>query len=583
MKKSVGIFGAGIAGLSCAHELAIAGYDVNVYESSDSIGGMAKSYRYPNGLPSENSWRGYGQFYKNIFHIMRQIPSPTSEPSNANSSVGANAVAFDKCPTLKLGKYKTVYDTELSRPIQFILPKDDIDNPDDAYNWTKNFTLKDWIVILMQMFREMAADERINYYAEINAMEYLKQKINPRNLTYIVSVFGPWSGIDWQRTSLHHITNFFRMIQYPDLSTPYIHDADIDGPAWTHGAGDQWLVLKRPTSESWFDPWAKVLTECYNVKFHFNHSLRKLNFLNGKINSTVIQTNSNLITVRHDYYIIATTPFAIKDIVDRSGILAQTDPQLKLFKELIADGPHIQISFRIGFKEKIVTPQKYMAFILPDSEYNITFYFQDTIWHDNVYLGPGNKTLISGGACVSYVPGKLFNKTTTEVSDQEFKDEILFQMFRCKNLNSVIANSNNGKKLSDFDINVFEIWKGWNFNPKFAIDVNEQKWVNSTHTNLFMPETKTSFPNLFLAGSHIKSSIDLYTMETACATGRDAAFMIINKNQKALVVNKPIWMNILGKIDNMLYAVNLPNIVDLTLFMLGCIIIFYLISLSKKT
>ena len=81
-----------------------------------------------------------------------------------------------------------------------------------------------------------------------------------------------------------------------------------------------------------------------------------------------------------------------------------------------------------------------------------------------------------------------------------------------------------------------------------------------------------------MAGAHVKSSVDLYSMETACATGRDAAFEIINiynKNkQTALKVNKPLLMNIFGKFDNILYMCGLPNIVDVIIL---CVI-FYVIS-----
>lgn len=560
VSKSVAIFGAGIAGLSATHELSMAGYDVYLYESSDSVGGMAKSYRYPNGLPTEYSWRGYGQFYKNVYHIMDSIPSPTSIS-------------------------KTVYDTELSRPVKFILVKDDITDATDADNWTKNFSLKEWIAIFLQMCREMVADNRAGYYATINAMDYLKQRSSPRNLSYMVSIFGPWLGIDPHRTSLHHLANFFRMIQYPDLAEPYIHPADLDGNEWIQGSGSQWLVLKRPSSESWFDPWVKFLVKNYGVKIYLNCKLNKFNFLNGKIISAECESNNKKIIVKHDYYIMATTPFAAKDIIDQSGLIAQSDPQLKLFRGLISDGPHIQVSFRIGFVDEILTPQKYMAFILPDSEFNITFYFQNWVWHPDVYLGPGNKTLISGTACISYVPGKIFNKPITDLTESEFEEEILFQMFRCKNLNEIISKNNLGKKLSDFKINIFEIWKGWHFrkpesNQKLKFD--EMKWVNSTNTNLFMPEIITSFPNLFLAGAHIKSSVDLYSMETACATGRDAAFKIIGQNQRALVINKPIWMSSASKLDNVLYKFNLPSIIDITLIVLFLIIIFFIIRKIKK-
>jgi phytoene dehydrogenase-like protein len=50
--KTVSIFGAGISGLTTAHELNRRGYDVTVYEKLDSPGGVARSKRVEGGLRS---------------------------------------------------------------------------------------------------------------------------------------------------------------------------------------------------------------------------------------------------------------------------------------------------------------------------------------------------------------------------------------------------------------------------------------------------------------------------------------------------------------------------------------------------
>ena len=73
MKKTVSIFGGGIAGMTVAHELVEKGFDVTLYEKDDSLGGMAKSKRN-NTIPSEHSWRGYAKFYYNALEIMNRIP-----------------------------------------------------------------------------------------------------------------------------------------------------------------------------------------------------------------------------------------------------------------------------------------------------------------------------------------------------------------------------------------------------------------------------------------------------------------------------------------------------------------------------
>ncbi len=557
--KSVGIFGAGIAGLSAAHELCLAGYSVHIFESSDSIGGMAKSYRYPDGLPSEYSWRGYGQFYKNVFDIMKKVPGPTGS---------------------------SIYSTELSRPIKFILTKDDTTDSLEATDWTKNFTFFDWLVLYLQMAREMCSDDRTSDYASINATSFLKHNIDKRNLTFISSIYGPWLGIDPARTSLHHLFNFFRLIEHPDLPQPYVHQADSDGPMWFHGSGSQWLTLRSPTSESWFNPWSSYLIDNFNLEINLEHRLNNFNMLNNEIDSvTIFNQNNESMKLKFDYYIMATTPFAAAEIIKKSNLQIQNDPQLKLFKHLISDGPHIQVSFRIGFFDKIIIPEKYMAFILPDSEFNLTFYFQDSVWKPEIYLGPLNQSLISGTACISYKPGKLYGKSIVDLTEEEFKEEIKFQIRKCKNLNQIIANYNSGKTLDQFKINVFEIWKGWTFKESQSnnkLQTNELKWVNSTTTNQFMPEIRTSFNNLFLAGAHIKSSVDLYSMETACATGRDAAFQIIGNGLKSYTVEKPIWMKILSLVDNLMYSIGLPNIIDQLLLMIMITFLYLSTKYSKN-
>ncbi len=564
MKKTAAVFGAGIAGMSAAHELAEGGYEVTVYEYLSQPGGMARSYRYQNGLPSEYSWRGYGGFYKNVFHMMQRIPSP-------------------------LRADLSVYDTELSRPIKFILVENDVVDPSDAENWSRHFTIRDWIALLAAYLRELASDQRTNYYATINAEKYFENVIGKRSLTNVRSIFGPWLGIDPKRTSLHHLANFFRMIMHPDLIQPYTHvDYSSSGGAtskpWTQGAGDKWLVLKRPTSESWFDPWVTYLQNTYGVKFVFNATLTSLEGTNGKIHECIVSTKEGLRVVRNDAYVIAINPFAVKTVVLNSNDEVRADSQLSLFEPLIQDGPHIQISFRIGYGEIMKAPEPYMAFILPDSAYNITMYFQNEIWYDDVFLGEDVRTLISGTACISYAPG-VFGVEMRHVTKEGFEKEIMTQLRLCKNLNAIIEKANSGRDFNSFTPVIFEVWKDWNFSlgdVTLALPPQEMKWVNSTNTNAYMPSIRTSFSNMMLAGAHIKSSVDLYSMESACATGRDAAFAIINAGRKAFVVNKPLWARGLGKCDNVLYAFGACNILDFICVVFAAYLLFWGLTPSLK-
>jgi len=62
MMSAFAVFGAGIAGLTAAHEFAKRGYSVKVFESNLEAGGFFRSARRKedNNIPSEYSWHGMG-------------------------------------------------------------------------------------------------------------------------------------------------------------------------------------------------------------------------------------------------------------------------------------------------------------------------------------------------------------------------------------------------------------------------------------------------------------------------------------------------------------------------------------------
>jgi hypothetical protein len=97
--RTAAVFGAGIAGLSAAHEFARLRYAVSVYEATGEAGVFYRSARCPGcgNTPSEYSWHGMGPWYHNTFDLLRQI-------------------TFDETGS--------VYDKGLSRPIDFCLAPD---------------------------------------------------------------------------------------------------------------------------------------------------------------------------------------------------------------------------------------------------------------------------------------------------------------------------------------------------------------------------------------------------------------------------------------------------------------------------
>lgn len=136
------IFGGGIAGLTVAHELIEKGFEITLIEPDKILGGMARSRREKNGIPSEHSWRGYGPFYSNTFDILKRIPldckSEEKELSSKNSC-------------------KTVYDN-LSLPITFYITKDEVGN------YEKNLSIGDNIYTGYTLLKYLFADSRREQY-----------------------------------------------------------------------------------------------------------------------------------------------------------------------------------------------------------------------------------------------------------------------------------------------------------------------------------------------------------------------------------------------------------------------------------
>lgn len=430
----VAIFGMGISGLSASHELAEAGHDVDIYEVLPEIGGVARSYREtPTDAPSQYSYRGYGPWYHNAFDMMKQIPTEDG---------------------------KTVYDN-LTRPIQFVFTE-------DMNYFVSALSLKDKSIIAIEVMKIMSAGEgRKAEYATINSAEYMKPKLSKKGWELYISMFGPWVGIDPQRASHFHVMDFIRKSITPNGPTYMFEDEDSE---WIVKGFSGWLVFNQPENEAWFFPWMKYL-KTLNVKFHFNTELYSLKCdkETGLIGSVQVKHNDELQVVTADNYVIAISPFGMTEVLKNT---IQTDPDVSpilvdeyhRYLGLTQDGMHTQVSFRLGFDEKYTWEKERIAMVISTSEFNITIYRQDEMWERGIQLGPSIKSLWSGTACISYVPGSLFNKPVTDCTREEFTKEIMHQLSKDQLFNEMLRKQN-GKSFEEMLPSMihFEIWKNWKF------------------------------------------------------------------------------------------------------------------------
>jgi len=530
--KSIAVFGAGIAGLSAAHELVQLGYSVSVYEATDKPGGFFRSSRLSqDNMPSEYSWHGMGPWYHNTFDLLQKIP---------------------------LNERGTIYDLALSRCVDFgIFPDSDkAEFYDERLRSIPSmFRMSKWEFVKWSylMLKTWTSNQRSQIkYAKLNAAQTWKPLLSDNAYKTWRSCFGPWIGSDWSKVSLHTAGDFFRK----QLTTKpaHRHKADQDGPAWTQGAGDGWLLFKGPSSECWFGPWVKYL-EAKGVNFVYDKALTRLEL--DETNTVIGYCGAE--KIQADVCVLAINPFIAADILSRTPDLERQE-ELRLFKPLTQDGPHTQVSFRLAFSEAIKLPRKRTAVVVSDSEFNLTLFAEEQVWDKDVDLGRNIKSLWTGTSCISSVPGKLFNKPVNSCTKEEFIEEVKAQIFACGALNELIKEANDGRGLTDFPIVRVEVWHEWEFSSS-GIKGRQPKWVNTTNTQAYTPTQKTPIANLFLAGAHTKTQAQVWSIEGAVESGRRAAKAIDNR-VKVLDQFRPFWIRSLSRIDDVLYSIRAPQIID---------------------
>lgn len=537
------MFGAGIAGLTAAHELARLGYSVSVYEALAEAGGFFRSGR-DGKMPTEYSWHGIGPWYHNTFDLLAQIP-------------------FDETGSL--------YERALSRPIDFGIfpdraPARFYDRGLRSIPWMFRMkSVREVVGWTWLMLKTWTAQRRSRLdYARISAARAWAGVLRPRAARTWRACFGPWIGSDWTRVSLHTAGRFF--LHQLTSRPSHLHPSDRRGPAWRHGAGDGWLLLRGPSSEFWFDRWLAHLGR-QGVKFHWSQALQRLVAEHGKVAWAEVEDGR---TVQADHFVLATDPFSTLRMLEASKGL-EHDLELRRFGPLTQDGPHRQVSFRLAFEEEVHFPRERTAVVVADSEFNLTLFAEEQAWADGVDLGRGVKSLWTGTACAAEVPGRVHGLPLNQCTKQQFLDEVKAQLLACGALDELIRQANHGRGLADLPPMRIEVWHEWKFDPH-GLNGGPPKWVNTVHTQPHQPEQSTSLANLFLAGAHTRTSADVWSIEAAVESGRLAA-RGIDPRVRVLHQYRPWLLRVLGNLDDRLYELGLPHLLDLSVLLLASLVL----------
>jgi len=528
----VAVFGAGIAGLTAAHELVRRGHEVSVYEALAVPGGFFRGERSADGLPAEYSWHGMGPWYHNTYDLLRQIP-------------------FDAGGS--------VYDRAVSRPIDFgVAPDDGVARFDDTrVVWPRaifRMTRRDVLCWAWVMLRQWTAGRRSEErYARVPAAEAWGRVLTDLASRTWNATFGPWVGSDWTRVSWHQVGLFYRKHLIVGRSWP--HPADEEGGPWLQRSRTGWLLFRGPSQEAWFGPWVAGL-EAQGVRFRWEAPLRRLHGDRDGVRWAELATGER---VEADAWVVATNPYAAAEIVARTPSLAALDG-LRDLGPLTRDEPHVQVAFRVAFAERIAWPRPRTALVIADSEYDLTLFAQEQAWRPGVALGEGVASLWTVTACVATVPGRVHGLPLLRCTREQFLEEVMAQLRACDGLDRLVREANGGRSWKDVPIVRVEVWREWEFSPE-GLRGLQPKWVNTTRTQPWLPAQRTPVPNLVLAGAHTRTDADLWSIEAAVESGRRAA-AALDPRVEWIPEHVPGWIRRLRRLDDALYAVGAPQVLD---------------------
>lgn len=566
------IVGAGIAGLTVAHELVKSGAkaSIHVYEKLPTSGGFFRSdVSSDTRIPSEYSWHGIGPWYHNTRRLLGEIPFP---------SPGHTTSVHDK----------------LSPPIHFGVLGN---TSPSSVNVTKYFdkssafrmTLWDKVIWARSLIKAWSSDKRSQReYSEINGYDFIKDGMSDQGAHTWRSTFGPWIGSDWTRVSHHHVGNFFEHNLWPDV--PQRESSGNDEVGWS--------LLQGPSSDYWFTPWVRYL-EDQGVQFHWSSELTGIALNSDNTEIQYLEFNHGAERVSGNMYTCALDPYSMTNVLRKNAMLLE-DPNLALFPKLSEQLPHVQVSFRIAFKDHIQWPYENTAIVLADSEYNITLCDMQQIWdpvnevRGGETMGPNIGSLWTCTACVSSVPGRIYGLPIESITKEQFITEVKAQIMSSELLDSIIFLYN-GKYFHEYTIQAIEVWHEWVFQSpdgvrgKGTIGSVNPKWVNQTHNQKYRPSSRTSYTNLVLAGAHVQTKTDIWSIEGAVESGITASNMVLAMDDCScrgtkLIVSEKWWLwKLLAFLDNILYALCLPQITDLFLFVCIAILLYFVTMVGLGT
>ncbi|MBF6065009.1 FAD-dependent oxidoreductase [Nocardia terpenica] len=512
-RNRVAVLGAGIGGLTAAHELAERGFEVTVFDRKE-LGGKSRTIGVPGSaaggrapLPGEHGARGFTSFYHHVHDTMRRIPVP----GNANG-------VYDNLVPFSVGdpRYPRANNLPDGFPLMFGF----------YFDPKELLTPQGWQRVLVEMFLK-------NHAVPVPEALYLASRF----VAYLTSSeerrFGQWEHTSWW----DFVGAASRSAEYRGLAATGLTRALVaakETVASARSMGNMaeafllalsreatggpkvYEVLNGPTDEVWLDHWITLLRNL-GVQFHTGHEARGFTVDGGSVSGARIRRpDGSVRDVDADWYVCAVPTDRARGLW--SDEMRRLDPALAAMDGLFVDWMN---GLQLFVTQRLDLGHGYNIYL--DAPWRLTSYTQKAFWPGDYASKYGDGSIVDGltiDIADWDTPGLLFGKPAKMCTRDEIYREVWAQLTAALDDDGRVALPDGIVRRWQLDPGI--TWAdGQNHN-------DEPLLVNTVGSWAKRPTARTAISNLFLAADYVQTDFDLATMEGANEAARRAVNAILD-------------------------------------------------------
>ena len=298
MTRRVAILGGGVAGLTAAHELALRGLEVDVYEKRTgwlALGGKARSQeaRTPGGhsLLGEHGYRFFPAFYEGVPDSMRRTPldaASTDVPRHPHEEVPGNV--FE---TLRPAEWMAI--ARAGRPMAVI--ERDLPEITDLGSLVRAITT---------IFHDVPAWDLVPIGAKL--IHYATR--GPAERLRVHEKLSFWDFMDAgrfsaaTRTVLEYTPKSLVAMKATEGNTRTLMDLFLLMMVEFTRERPSDLVLPGPTSRAWIAPWSTWLRKL-GVRFHLGVEVERLELDGARVRRAHARRDGAPLVIDADQFVLA--------------------------------------------------------------------------------------------------------------------------------------------------------------------------------------------------------------------------------------------------------------------------------------